>query len=327
MPKSQVVITAESQKRKLLAREAAKMREMARRWLEVERALEAEMVKIAAELAAETLVTEAMILNHARFERLLYQARAEFSKYADYVEETVMRLQLDTLTLGADDAFRTLQVGLKEAGLSTTFNRLNVDAINMLFGFSADGSPLRGLLMKSYGEAVNGIIRELVLGLAKGLNPVKVARSMADAFSVGLDRALTIARTEQLRAYRMGAQEQYRESRIVLQYMRLADKSPETCAGCLFMDGEIYDTIEEFEEHPNGRCTLVPVIDGAAVPEWETGMQWFEKQSQETQIGILGQGRFDAWQNGTPLSEMSKHVEDPTWGGSFVPTPVKELDQ
>lgn len=325
MPESEVVRIARLQREKLLAREANEMRLMARRWLEVERALEAEMLKVVAELAKESIVTEAMILKNARMQSLLYQARNQFAKYADFMEEKVTKIQKVNLAFGANDAFKILKAGADEVGLGMTFDQLNVKAIEYMFGFGADGSPLKSLLMKSYGDAVNGILRELAGGLAKGLNPIRVAKGMAEGFGIGLDRALVIARTETLRAYRMGSQEQYKDSGVVMQYKRMATISDRTCVGCLMQDGKIYDTVDEFEEHPNGRCTLIPIVNGGPVPTWETGKEWFERQSLDKQAEILGPGRFEAWQNGTALEDMSKHVEDATWGGSWVPTPVGEL--
>ena len=326
MPDSDIVRLALKQKRKILERDAEVMREMARRWLQVEHALEAEMLKSVVELGGAGIVTEAMILRSTRFQRLMYQSRAEFAKYADFMEEKVGGLQATNAQIGIDNAMALLKIGAAEAGIAITFDKLPVSALDAMMGFTADGSPLRNLLMRSYGEATNGMVQALVEGLAKGLNPIKIAQAVADGFGIALDRAMTIARTEQLRAYRMGTLEQYRQSEVVAQYKRMATKDDTTCLGCLFADGEIFDSAEDFSEHPNGRCVIIPVVRGAPEPAWENGKEWFAKQSAERQLSILGQERFDLWKSGTALDEMSKHVNDATWGGSFVPTPLKELE-
>jgi SPP1 gp7 family putative phage head morphogenesis protein len=325
MHKSEVVRLVQIQKQKLLEREGVQMKLMARRWLSIEKELEAEMLKTAAAMSEETLVTEAMILRNTHFQTLMYQARAEFGKYADYLGENLNNLQKQNLVFGINNAFMVLQAGLYEAGLGVTFNKLNVNALDAMIGFSADGSPLSNLLMKSYGEAVNGILSELLNGLAKGNNPVKIAQAMADGFGIGLERAMTISRTEIMRSYRTGSLEQYKASGVVTQYKRMATKDDTTCLGCLFSDGQIFDTAEEFSEHPNGRCQIIPVVRGATEPTWETGSTWFEKQNAETQVSILGQARFDAWKSGASLSDMSNHVENTVWGGKFVPTPISKL--
>lgn len=325
MPDSDIAKLVLAHRNALLDREAVAMREMTRRWLQIERALEAEMLKTVTELGGETLVTEAMILRNTRFQKLLWQARAEYGKFADYVEERVSDLQEEALKKGIEDAYTVLGSSLEAAGLSITFDKLPIGAIENMIGLTADGTPLKTLLMDSYGEAVNGIIEEMLTGLAKGLNPTDIAELMANKFGVGLDRALTIARTEQARAYRTASLEQYRDSGVVMQYKRMAKKDDTTCLGCLFADGEIYDTEHEFDEHPNGRCSIIPVVRGAPEPTWQTGKEWFASLSADRQQSILGDKRFDLWQNGTPLDAMTKLVNDPTWGGSFVPTPLSDL--
>lgn len=327
MAESEVVRIAMLNRERILRREADVLSELALRWLKIERELEAEMLSTAIELAKDAPITEAMILRNSRFQNLMYQSRNEYSKFADEFEDKVTALQVENLTDGVNDAANVLQAARTEAGIQFAFEKLNTNAINMFFGFSADGSPLKSLLMKSYGEATNGILDALATGLAKGMNPIKVAKLMSEGFGMGLQRALTIARTEQLRAYRMGSLEQYRSSGVVSQYKRLAKKDDKTCLGCLFADGETFANEEDFAEHPNGRCVIIPVVNGVNAPTWETGKQWFEKLPEDRQRGILGDTRFNAWQSGTPLDQMSMLKTDATWGGSFVPTPLNVLNE
>ena len=108
MPDSDIAKLVLAHRNALLDREAAAMREMTRRWLQIERALEAEMLKTVTEFGGETLVTEAMILRNTRFQKLLWQARAEYGKFADYVEERVSDLQEEALKKGIEDAYTVL---------------------------------------------------------------------------------------------------------------------------------------------------------------------------------------------------------------------------
>ena len=328
MPDSEVVRLAKQQKARLLAREADEMRNMTQAWLKVEKSLEAEMLKIAVEMAASPNVTEAMILRNRRFTSLLWQARAEYARFSNGMEEHVGGLQEANTLLGVNDAYQVLQTGMDEANIAINFNKLNTRAVDISIGMAADGTPLKSLLDKSYGEATNGLLEKLTDGLAKGLNPVTIARNMADGFGEPiLQRALVIARTETLRAYRMGSQEQYKESGIVTQYKRLATKDDRTCLGCLMEDGNVYETVDAFEEHPNGRCVLVPIIDGVTPPEWQSGKDWLAGLPEDRQREIMGNARFELYKNGTPLEDMSKHVDNAKWGGSFVPTPVSDLNK
>jgi SPP1 gp7 family putative phage head morphogenesis protein len=326
MPESTVAMMVRRQKEALLLHEADELRLLARRWLEVEKALEAEMLKIALELSKEGVLTEAMILQNRRFQSLLYKARAEYAKFADDFEAIAEQMQDYGLTKGVSDAVKVLHLSIDEAGLLIDFEMLNVEAINAMIGLTADGTPLKTLLMKEYGDSVNKMVNALTNGLARGLNPKTVAAEMADGLAGALQKALTIARTEMLRAYRTGTQEQYRSSGVVEQYKRLAVKDDRTCLGCLMQDGETFENADDFSEHPNGRCTLVPVVSGVPAPEWTSGKEWLAGLSEERQREILGDERYDLWQSGAvSLDDLSTLKPNETWGGSFVPTPLQDL--
>lgn len=320
----QVVVFLRARKAALLRREEALMRTLTQDWLKVERALEAEMTRTALEISKQSVVTEALVLKNKRFTELLYQARAEVGKFNADAEENITLAQKTLTKEGIDDALKALQISYADAGqVAPRFNVLPVRAVEQMFGYAADGSALRTLLTKSYPEAVNGMLEALVKGLALGTHPTDVGRAMAERFGIGLNRALTLARTETLRAYRMGSFEQYRESGVVNGYKRLAAHDSRVCAGCLFRDGELIESLDgEFDEHPNGRCTAVPMVMGLPAVTWKDGSQWFVEQPEDVQRTILGPGLYAAWQNGAALQDMSVHVHDPRWGGSYVPAAV-----
>lgn len=329
MPDPDVVIFLRKRKEALLASEQVRMRSLAKSWLKVEQALESQMLAVASELSKSNMVTEALVQKNERFIKLLYQARAEVAKFNDVAEGSITKTQKEMSKQGIQDAVKALKVTYKSAGVvMPSFNVLPVRALEIMFGFASDGSPLRNLFNRSYPEAVNGMMDALVKGLTLGHHPTDVGRQMAEEFGVGLNKALTIARTETLRSYRMGSFEQYRESGVVSGYKRLAAHDSRVCPGCLFRDGQIIDSLDgEFDEHPNGRCTAVPVVIGVPEPKWINGTKWFLGQSETTQREILGQQRFDAWKKGANLQDMSKFVSSPNWGGSYVPTPVAELSR
>lgn len=329
MPDPEVVVFLRSRKEALLAKEQTLMRSLTKDWLKVEQALQSEMEALAAELGRSNIVTEAMIQKHERFVRLLYQARAEVGKFNETADGTITKMQAQMAKTGIEDALRALKISYLDAGMiAPSFDKLPLRALEMMFGYASDGSSLRGLLSKAYPEAVNGMLDALVKGLAFGTHPTDIGRQMVEDFGIGLNKALTIARTETLRAYRMGSFEQYRESGVVSGYKRMASHDSRTCPGCLFQDGEMIESLDgEFDEHPNGRCTAVPVVIGVPVVEWKDGVQWFGEQSETMQLEMLGPQRFEAWKSGADLKDMSKFVNDPTWGGSYVPTPVSELGQ
>jgi SPP1 gp7 family putative phage head morphogenesis protein len=329
MPDSEVVRFLRQQKQALLLNEQSQMRLLAKGWLKVEQALRSEMEALAAELTKSNVVNQAMIQQHERFVRLMFQARAEVAKFNDFADGTITKMQADLSKKGIRDALNALKIIYKEAGVvMPSFDVLPVRALEIMFGYAADGSPLRNLLARSYPDAVSGLLDALVKGLTLGNHPTDIGKKMAEEFGIGLNRALTTARTETLRSYRMGNFEQYRNSGVVSGYKRLASHDSRVCPGCLFRDGDLIDNLDgEFDEHPSGRCTAVPVVIGIPAPKWTSGAKWFEGQPEATQREILGPQRYEAWKSGASLTDMSKFVNDPTWGGSFVPTPVSELNQ
>jgi hypothetical protein len=136
----------------------------------------------------------------------------------------------------------------------------------------------------------------------------------------------TIARTETLRVYRLTTLERYRASGVVVGYRRLASKSARTCVACLMADGRFYALDEPFDQHPNCRCTLVPVLRTGDLVQWETGQEWFRRQPERVQREMLGPARYQLWRAGqVTLDDLVTRIEDSTWGGALVPTPVRAL--
>ena len=122
--------------------------------------------------------------------------------------------------------------------------------------------------------------------------------------------------------FRRGQQEQ-RQQTPIQQWRRVANYKT-ACLACLLLDGHIYDKAEDFADHPNGRCCIVPVEPGSE-PE-KTGRQWLEEQDEETQRRIMGKGRFEAWQNGDlSLDQMTEVRPDPVNGPQPRIIPLKEL--
>jgi hypothetical protein len=78
--------------------------------------------------------------------------------------------------------------------------------------------------------------------------------------------------------------------------------------------------------HPNCRCTMVPIVRGLPSPQWKQGQEWFEEQDQATQMGILGKGKYYAWQNGEfELGELVKVKPNATWGDTLQTRTLGEL--
>lgn len=331
MPEPLVVEVMRAHKKDILAQEDAKMKVMARQWLKIERSLQSELDALALEVARlrdeGKAVEKAVVMRLERTQRLLFQVRAKTGEYAAWAEGTISDYQAVLAKQGLEHAQDAIMAVFKEYQVAAGFDRLNVDAVESMIGMAGDGSPLSRWLRDVHSAAADGVLDALIDGVAKGIHPTKIAKDMANGLGLGLQRAMNTARTESLRAYRNASLMQYEASNVVMGYKRISARDARVCAGCLFTDGMVTQDLSEFAEHNQGRCSMVPVVIGVSEPMWQSPIEWFEGQSATTQESILGTGRFEAWKNGAALQDMVKRVDDPTWGGAFVPAPVGELNQ
>jgi SPP1 gp7 family putative phage head morphogenesis protein len=297
--------------------------EMAQRWRGVQDALEAQMEMLAQDIRRQGLrrVSPGRLAAMERYQALLRQVQQQVALYSQQTAPLLSQQQQQYVQLGLFDAGQALET----AGVTSGFHRLPVDAVNVAIGLAGDGSPLQQLLAATWPEAVDGLTQQLIDGVALGHNPARIARAMSRATGASLDRMLTVARTETLRVYRQSTLDQYRASGVVTGHRRLAAKDRRTCAACMAADGEVLAMDEVLYDHPRGRCTSEPIIDGVA-SQRQLARDWFRDQPAEVQISTLGPGRYRAWQTGRfDLDALATVRDNPTWGRSLAPTPLEKL--
>lgn len=321
-------------KARLLAGEADQVEKMARRWLKLERSLQGSIDALALELDGMrrdgTPIQVSKVIRMERYRRLLDQMAVELSAYSDYADGQIRLGQMDMLRLGISHAVDAIRSYFATRGkVAGAFDILPIAAIENMVGLTGDGSPLRKLLQDSWPSAIEGLTTQLIKAITLGKNPNDTARAMMKGFGVGFDRAINIARTEQLRVYRTASLEQYKTSQLVSGYKRLSARDGRVCMACLIADdGTVYGLDVVFEEHPQGRCTLVPVVTGLPEVNWQSGQGWFEAQTPEAQRAMMGSTKFDAWQSGQfQLTDLVRREENDTWGTSLRTANLKELTE
>lgn len=328
MPDPLVVQVMNGFRRDLLQKEAQQRTRMARQWMGVERALQ-EQVESFAERVARDGLTPGQIRSRQfqmdRYASLLAQTRLELDKYVDVVQPDIEAQQRRLGQLGAQSAIAAINA--VTGGVRAGFDVLPVGAIENMVGLAGNGSPLHTLLRASYGAGAHGMLEQLIHGVALGVNPRNIARNMVRlGLSQTLNRVMVTARTEPLRVYREASRQQYQASGVVTHFRRLATRDRRTCPACLFADGEVHELGDNLREHPQGRCTTVPVVQGFKPVEWEKGIDWFRKQPPKVQAKMLGRGRFDAWQSGQiELEQVVSVRANDTWGDSLQPTPLRDI--
>lgn len=314
---SGIVTQARAFRAALLTRERAEQESMIRQWLAVEKRLRDQMLVLAYQLQGGEVRTLHQIASLERYQRLLQQVRAELELYGTWLVEQVRKEQTDWAWQGVSDAQGLVR---NAAGPGVMFGRLPVEAVENLVGWSADGTTLGTLLQDAFVDlgmprGWQQLQQALVQGIALGWHPEKTAKAMASALSGGLQRAMTIARTEQIRAYRSASLLAYQESGSIRGHKRLTAHDGRACAACLADEGHVYAVDEMIWSHPQCRCTSVPVMKDGKEPEWELGEEWLRKQSESTQNKVFGNlTAADAFRRGVPLREFMKVTHEGDWG-------------
>jgi hypothetical protein len=314
----------------ILARDERQMRDMTKRWLTLEDNLAAQIELTARQVADLKAVGgnwegKARMLD--RYKTLFQQTQRELESYAEYATTEVSRGQAEMARFGITQSAEAIKLsgGMK---LGTAFDRLPVDAVLGMVGMAGNGQPLGELLMSRVKDPAlwEKVTQTLMSGTALGWNPVKTARAMADDLTGGLQNALLIARTEQMRVYRQASLDQAEKSGVVSGHIRMSAHDGRVCAACLALDGTVIKNGEAFGDHPGGRCCVVPVVDMADPPRWTAGEAWFREQDEGMQREILGPGRFELWKGGKlEFGKLAVHTHDPVWGAGVRMATMGEL--
>jgi SPP1 gp7 family putative phage head morphogenesis protein len=275
------------------------------------KALELRMVE---HEATGGVVSEAWLKTEFRYITLIQQIETEMAALSPQAVRLTQAAQADVLALGNAHAIE--QIGLQ---VGVSFNKLPVEALRAFAGLSSAGSPLRTLFDEFGAQTSNNIRRALFSGIASGQGARETARHLRGLLDGNGARALTIARTETTRAYRVAAQRTMEESGIVTGKRRVAAKSLRTCASCLSLDSHIYPLDAAIDSHPNCRCVFVAWVDPKlrtfAIPERETGEQWLRRQSPEDQEKVLGIAGAAAYRGRRlPLRAWVGETDSQRWG-------------
>lgn len=309
------------------AHELNALSQMASWWLAVGRGLEKDISLLAEEITrrrlAGEIVTEQMIWRSERYKILQKQMEAEIEKYNSRAFDIIANGQRGAASLGIDAANASIYSAL--GATTRTWDRLNVNAVEAIIGFAQDKTPLQRLLKRDYPLAVDGLLKALINGVARGQSPSQTAKDMIDGTAMGFNRAVLIARTEMARAYRTGSTEQFRRSGVISGFMRLVKKET-ACMACLMLDGQTFALESELEDHPRGKCTAIPIVEGVPPPAWVTGEEWFRSLSADEQIAKMGHEQFEMWKDGKiRLRDFAAVRHSDVWGDQPAVPPLAEL--
>lgn len=310
--------TMREYQRRLSKHEAAEMLAMAKRWAMVEKRLGVYFDALIDEIARDGLKTDAQIFRLYRYQELAGVASDEIAQYELWAGERIRREQMRALNLGFEAAVRTAYADSFFAPM------IDRSAVANMIGICADGAPLFSVLKQRAiaPQAVEGLTNALIEAVALGYGPRKTARFMAHGLALGLDKALLIARTEQIRVYREATRAGYSQMGVT-EYQRHCALSDRTCPVCLALDGKIYKTDAMMHSHPGCRCFMTAIVRGQTYPA--RAQDWFAKLPAARQKQILGPGHYNLYQGGMSLEEMVRTRNDPVWGPGLALRSVKSL--
>jgi SPP1 gp7 family putative phage head morphogenesis protein len=169
-----------------------------------------------------------------------------------------------------------------------------------------------------YGPAnAKTITDTLVTGMAQGHSPRKMIREIQRGINGPYSKARleALVRTEMMRGFRAGLDEQYATmSHLIAGYRWCAALSSRTCLACLGMHGKVRkEPWDRF--HVSCRCLSTPVVKGVTIP-FPSSEDWMRRQSPATQRRMMpSEAAYDAWLAGVvQLSDFVGVHRDRTWG-------------
>lgn len=331
-PEPYVITLIRQFRERLINGETQQLATMAAEWVTIEYRLQAYVESLVADIQVRVAAGEAIPIDRLvkleRYLRLNTQVQLELGAFMDNQAAIIANMQQQLAQAGLADANTVLSLldSMTAGNVIGAWDILPVEAVANMVGLAGDGSPLRVLLDEAIATGSQQALAGLVEATALGYNPRRTARMFFEGLAGGLNRAMVIARTEQLRVYRDAARQQYQQSGVVVGYKRISARDTRVCPACLLADdGTVYPLDQPFDEHPQGRCAIVPVVERIPV-NWQTGKDWLQQQPEATQQYILGKGRYNAWQEGLiTLDDIPTRKFDETWGGAIVPKPLYEL--
>ena len=143
--------------------------------------------------------------------------------------------------------------------LGSTFHSTRLEVL-----FFRNFTELKGIT----GTMAQGVMRELIDGLASGKGPRQIATAINKKVEgIGIKRARILARTEIIRANneaQLAAFEQFGVSDVTVEAEFLTAGDSRVCAQCAALEGQIFPLDKAhgmIPVHPQCRCTWIPVTE------------------------------------------------------------------
>lgn len=325
MPKLSAIERAAIEfKQELLRGEELATRRMLKLYSSVWHNLRDQLEHILLELGDDATLTE--VARRQRLEALIKQTESEIAKFAKVAATDVAERQAEVIQIAQAHTAELAAKGAGKATRGATWRHLATEELQDLVGFSSDGSPLSKVFQSLVPQGGEKVRDAIVHGLAAGFTPKQISKKVRDELGGNAARALTIARTEDMRAYRTSSLRSMRENDHVVQgWIWHASLSFSTCAACLAKHGSFHKLDEAMGAHPNCRCIQIPSTHNSPL-EVESGEDWLRSQDEETQRRTLSPEKYRRWKSGEiTLSDLVAERHSKEWGLTVYEKPLKDL--
>jgi len=252
----------------------------------------------------------------------------ELGAYAGFLRTELGPASLIAANLGASFAESVMKYLTGGGDIS----KLSGGGLDKIMSWLQPGSALYERIGQLSPFHTEQVIQSILDAVGRGLGPRQVAAEIISAaegsFGGGLVDALRMSRTAQLWAGREATRANYiANSDIITGWIWIADLGGNPCMSCVAQHGERFDLDEIQDDHYNGRCTMIPEIQGQnPVEGMQSGVDWFGGLSEAQQQEMMGPGKYDAWKSGQfDISQMTKTQEDAVYGSMKTETPLQDL--
>lgn len=187
---------------------------------------------------------------------------AHVSAFGDATHTLVTDGQRTAVRMGDASARELLHAALSPAAHLVNPDELirtvRQSAKDAFVGKSIAGGTTRKLLDTLPAQASDQLYRTLLYGLSTGESPQSLTTLLWGQLGRSQSRALTVARTEILGAWRAAQLENFRANRDVVDKWQWS-ASASACPFCTEQDGSLHDLGEDMVTHPNCGCAEMPI--------------------------------------------------------------------
>ncbi|WP_375425487.1 phage minor head protein [uncultured Friedmanniella sp.] len=312
---------ADDPEKELAEREALTVARVVLGLADVVRQLRSDYLSLDSDAARRTTlglaVTKRWVARSSAYQHTVSLLDVGLGRVARLVGDSVVQLRTHATQAGAAQA-ASLAESLGGDGSQLSEARVAAMVAEL------DRGPLDAILTRHARETSAAAGQVLLESVATRRDVRSTAKLLGQVLDVPRWQALSIARTEQYRAYREAQRQTWLADEGVTGWTWVANLDRRTCGFCWSQHGLEFLLEEKPAAHVSCRCRMVPVT--ARTRGRRTGEQRFAELSEAAQNAVLGPAAAEAYRDGLfTLADVAGHIEHPHWGRTGRVRSLREL--